>query len=91
MANPTPTPDRPPLWRVIENCDAFMPVHGLLRRRLIAVLIRAMRDWLVPEEPEPDYQSPDITDAIRWASFFERQHLRAILTVEADRAESGDD
>ena len=83
----TDAPNRPPLWREIENCDAFMPVHGLLRRRLIAVLIRAVRDWLVPEESElPGY----LKGSDMHIRQIERQRLRALLTAEADRAERGD-
>lgn len=85
--------NRPPLWREIENCDAFMPVHGLLRRRLIAVLIRAVRDWLVPEEEEdpPILGYKPTRDAVViHAMWKERQRLRALLSTEADRAERGE-
>ena len=80
----TDTPNRPPLWREIENCDAFMPVHGLLRRRLIAVLIRAVRDWLVPETEPP---TTDNRLARDWTI---RMRLRALLTEQAEIAERGD-
>jgi hypothetical protein len=85
------TPNRPPLWEVIENCDAFIVVHGLLRRRLIGVLICALRDWLVPEEAEPTGMRPcGDTYSAQSLKRHERQRLRALLTAEADRAERGD-
>lgn len=86
----TDAPNRPPLWRVIEDCDTFMPVHGLLRRRLIAELIRAFADWLVPEETDiTSYLPPGgySTSSIKQK---QRQSLRALLITEADRAEKGE-
>lgn len=80
-----------PLWEVIEGCDAFMPVHGLLRRRLIAALIRAVRDWLAPDEAEPPVGEgepwPQAYQQRSDAMWEQRQVLRALLTAEADRAE----
>lgn len=76
-----PEQQRPPLWEVIEASDTFMPLRGLLvRRRLIAALILALRDWLVPEETPP--LGPAGT---------QNMHIRALLTSEADRAERGYD
>jgi hypothetical protein len=53
-----------------------------------SAIIRALRDWLVTEEPEPympDY--PDTNQAAPWLYWNERQRLRALLTAEAERAE----
>lgn len=83
---------KPPLWEVIEGCVEFMPVHGLLRRRLIALLIRSVRDWLVPEEPPPHRgMRPGGTNLTYQETLsVERQRLRALLTAEADRVERGE-
>ena len=46
-----------------------------------AAEIRALRDWLVPEEEADD------DDSFAVIPQGERQRLRALLTAEADRAE----
>lgn len=99
MSNPTP--DHPPLWRVMSGASNAHVMTGRPNadRLAAAAVIRAVRDYWLPEEEELDYQPPgitdeicwaDITDAIRWAAFAERQRLRALLTTYADQAERGD-
>lgn len=75
--------DCPLLWRVMIDsyCDATHSVAREMGTIAIgtAAEIRAVRDWLVPEEAEP------------WGKAqAERQRLRDLLTAEADRAECGD-
>jgi len=55
-------------------------------RHATAAEIRAVRDWLVPDEKGVVHQMHD-PQLHRWR---ERQHLRALLTAEADRAERGE-
>ena len=47
-----------------------------------------LRDWLVPEMPHPGESEfwPDADTEREWQH---NQRLRALLTAEADRAESG--
>ncbi len=78
-----PSPNRPPLWEVMYDawCKTTDPLisdqaaveHGT------AAEIRALRDWLVPEEAPPLGPAGKAHMA-----------LRALLTTEADRAERGD-
>lgn len=84
----TDTPNRPPLWRQMTDayCDATDSVVRDMETIAIgtAAEIRALRDWLVPEEgPRPGLSYM----GTRWD---ERQRLRAVLTAEADRAEQGE-
>ena len=86
------SPNRLPLWEVMY--EAFWQCPRENWRLSSAYMIRALRDWLVPEEPqEQPYVNTDLgwivnTDnAYRWA---ERQRRPALLTAEADRAERGD-
>lgn len=86
-----PTPDRPPLWRVMERAStdaeaAYYPFAS--SDRVLAAEIRALRDWLVPEQPEPQPGDRYEQRHIIWRH---DQRLRAILTAEADRAELGDE
>jgi hypothetical protein len=59
--------------------EAYFRVGGLLRRRLIALLIRAIANWLVPEgDPDVDCIVPG-----------HGRYLYELLMAEADRAEAG--
>jgi hypothetical protein len=75
---------RLPLWEVMADAfDKAAPAAcfygtGMLAR-CKAAEIRALRDWLVPEE------EPPLGPAGK-----QNMHLRAQLTTEADRAERGD-
>ena len=79
----TDTPNRPPLWQVLINAGD----PPCTMQEMAAAEIRALRDWLVPEEGSviPD---GDLTEQTYRSD--ERAGLRAILTAEADRAERGD-
>ena len=92
------TPDRPPLWRVmhdahaaeagmIEYSGAKEPVLGEPDRFTRAAKIRAVRDWLLPEQPEPQPGDRYEQRHIIWRH---DQRLRAWLSSQADRAERGD-
>ena len=77
--------DRPPLWEVLRRAYDTSPLAPMdadddwTDRHGYAAEIRAVRDWLVPEEGPP-----------AGAYWSERQRLRALLTAEADRAERGE-
>ena len=90
----TDTPNRPPLWEVMTQArfDAYRKATGLPpAEEYAAAEIRALRDWLVPEEAEPTGMRPcGDTYSAQSIKRGERQRLRALLTAEADRAERGD-
>lgn len=83
--------NRPPLWREID--DAWWSLVDLKEpcnpppNDQAACVIRAVRDWLVPEEAEPELVYRFEQRHIIWQH---NQRLRALLTTEADRAERGD-
>ena len=86
---------KPPLWEVMRRAyDVSSPVPvdanlDWIDRHCYAGEIRALRDWLVPEEKQP----PQRADIGGWNSWHdklcwdERQRLRALLTAEAEKAE----
>ena len=71
--------ERDPLWQVMDDAyDADTPY-----RQCYANMIRALRDWLVPEEKaQPMMRGPDLE------RLCQRQDLRAQLTSEAERTET---
>jgi len=75
--------NRPPLWREMMNayCEATDSVARETDTIGVgnAAEIRAVRDWLVPEE------APPLGPAGK-----ERMALRALLTAEINRAERGE-
>ena len=75
---------KPPLWWVMHHAFWKCPKENW--RLSSAYMIRALRDWLVPEPEEPGFTATDEAFAI-WE---ERKALRTLLTAEADRAEHGD-
>ena len=89
------SPENEPLWLVMADAYAVATGSNMWRSWLIArgdaARIRALRDWLVPEVPEPnrgDY--PNFTDfSCASAQWRDRQRLRALLTAEAELAEGG--
>lgn len=84
------TPNRPPLWWAMQGAYFEGRNPGLNDRHGYAAEIRALRDWLVPEEAEPTGMRPcGDTYSAQSIKRGERQRLRALLTTEADRAESG--
>lgn len=78
-----------PLWKVLEAAYFKGRSPGFAEGPGYAAEIRALRDWLVPEEKAP----PQRQDIGGWNSWHdnlcwkERQRLRALLTAEAERAE----
>ena len=81
-----------PLWKVMRTAyDCSTAPNGStgdwIERDGFAAEIRAVAEWLVPEEePLPD----SLYGGNRFDRQAERQRLRALLTTEADRAERGD-
>ena len=91
------TPNRPPLWEAMADAfDKAAPAASFCGAEILArckaAEIRALRDWLVPEEPPPHRgMRPGGTNLThRETLSVERQRLRALLTAEADRAERGE-
>lgn len=86
--------NRPPLWRVMQDAVVAAPAAARSPAGTIAATqIRAVRDWLVPEEEEepPIVGYKPTRDAlVIHAMWKQRQYLRALLTAEADRAERGE-
>lgn len=83
---------RPPLWKILrEAYDCSTAPSGnsddWTERDGFSAEIRALRDWLVPEEGDvvPD---GDLTEQAYRSD--ERFGLRALLTTEAERAERGE-
>lgn len=75
---------KPPLWEVMQGAYFEGRNPGFSDRHGYAAEIRALRDWLVPEESMP---SDELSS---WDRLWERQRLRALLTAEAERAERGE-
>lgn len=73
----TPTPARPPLWRVMQEAADRSCCSDLNRSN--ARIILAVRDWLLPEEVAP--LGPAGT---------QNMYLRDLLAAEVERAERGD-
>ena len=88
------TPSRPPLWEVLRRAYDTSPLAPMdadddwTDRHGYAAEIRALRDWLVPEEDKPndEFCCPPVYTML-WR---QNMDLRALLTAEADRAERGD-
>jgi hypothetical protein len=78
-----PTPNRPPLWRVMDDAYSAV-VESPTEGPCYAAELRAIADWLVPEEEVTaegeHYQARQI----------EREYLREVLLDEARRAEAGE-
>ena len=86
--------NRPPLWKVVDEAwwslvNTEEPHISPPASDQAACVIRALRDWLAPEEPDPAEIEfwPDAEAERDWQH---NQRLRALLTAEADRAERGD-
>jgi hypothetical protein len=74
-----PIPDRPPLWRVMEDAGNDAAAAAVLNFDgfAIAAEIRALRDWI--------QRHGDLTMKVStWHQIYD------LLTAEADRAERGD-
>ena len=92
VAGPVPAPAvaEAPLWRVLQDAYSVTQQPDIFseenERLTIAAEIRAVRDWLVPE----DGPRPGISWPMERAAWDARQSIRATLTTEADRAERGE-
>ena len=77
-----------PLWRVMaEASTAIIPPSP----KCYAAEIRALADWLLPEEEEP-YASEwhDADEESAWGEWWARRRVRGQLLAEAKRAEAGE-
>ena len=90
----TNQPQARPLWRVIDAVD-----DCLTYKQWFGGVIRAVADWLVPEEsPIPPgalervdaFENPDLYDQLEVGKALARLDLRQRLLDEAQRAEAGD-
>lgn len=85
---------KPPLWRVLASVFAGWTTYPPQPPRCYwAALIRALADWLVPEEIEPPSpegepwpQSYQLMSDSKWE---QRQMIRQYLLDEANKAEMG--
>jgi hypothetical protein len=91
-----------PLWQVMH--DAYWQAAGCeplppppVAPECAAAEIRALTDWLVPEETDPPVEPdsakfpwPPAYQAMSDAQWEMRQSLRSRLLAEADRAEAGE-
>ena len=75
---------KPPLWEVMYRADAYCTPASEYQEG-IAPVIRAVRDWLFPVD-----ESGDPIGYLTCAQTEDRLAFRALLTVEADRAENND-
>lgn len=87
MTDPTPPPDRPPLWLLMQDAviKAPPPKHHPAGE-IAAAQIRALADWLLPEESEPE---PGCRYEQRHIIWQRDNRLRTLLLAEAQRAEEG--
>ena len=89
--------EREPLWWIMQEAYFESRKPGHCDRLGYAAEIRAIADWLVPEEPEPPLgvvPKSEINKCIdehsEWREWFVRGCLRTELLAEADRAEAGE-
>jgi hypothetical protein len=88
----TDTQDQP-LWRVMHKAhSAVSDPFGKAIRASYAAEIRAVADWLVSKQPEPEMQTlpPTVDYGTAWALWHQRDDLRQRLLAEADRAARGE-
>jgi hypothetical protein len=73
---------REPLWRAMEDAStAIIPPSS----KCYAAELRAIADWLVPEE-----LIPRTLQGHRIVAIQERRRIRRVLLAEANRAEAGE-
>lgn len=85
----TQTANKPSLREAIaETCAEHRDGIVDLKPAVIAAVILAVRDYLLPEE-EP-LNEEEISDLVIWSRHRQRERLRDILTAEAERAGSGE-
>ena len=75
-----------PLWRVLS--DALPTAGSTAQRDIYAAEIRALADWLVPEESSETFLPGE--DSHNRSKRQQRRHLRATLLIEAAKAEAGE-
>lgn len=73
--------NRPPLWEAMRNASLLDPFAT--SRESYAAEIRALRDWLLPEESIQGEPGRFVNGCCLKTC----QSIRALLTAEADRAE----
>ncbi len=79
-------PDHPPLWEEMQEAVIAAPLATRNPAGTVAAAqIRAVRDWLLPEESIEDAPGRFVNGCC----LEDRQRLRALLTAEAERAERG--
>ena len=83
MTDPT---NRPPLWQLMADAFLLSVNTGHSEEMAMAAELRAIADWLVPEEPIVVEGGRTYEQA--WL-VSERERLRLLLLGEADRAEAG--
>jgi hypothetical protein len=76
----------PPLWRVMHQ--AYVCADPLNSARGYAFELRALADWLVPEESSETFLPGE--DSHHRSKRQQRRHLRATLLIEAAKAEAGE-
>jgi hypothetical protein len=86
-----------PLWLAMEEAFLAGRQPGFNDRFGYAAEIEAIRDRIVPEEPEPtsltgvsSRTSRIPHDVFLWCRWDERQRIRARLTAEAEKARAGE-
>ena len=78
-----------PLWRVMDMAAYPQPQPPGHNYR--AAELRALRDWLVPDEAQPQQSAMPFSDwNLKIEVWDDHQRLRALLTAEAERAEKGE-
>jgi molybdopterin converting factor small subunit len=93
-----PTPNCPPLWQVMRHASQHSRINWEhMDTFKYAAEIRAIADWLVPEEDEPSLGAVAksqinkcIDEHSEWREWFVKDCIRAELLAEADRAEAGE-
>jgi hypothetical protein len=75
-------PNRPPLWLVMRDAMKNAPLAEY--EFLAAAELRAIADWLVPEE-----SASAMMLQVELERLVQRQVIRRQLLAEADRAEAG--
>jgi hypothetical protein len=84
-----PTPNRPPLWEVMDAARYLALHDGCNNGFAVAAEIRALVEARLPEEPLPLISEPDWHEHEKWSRLMERQRLRQQLLADADEAEAG--
>lgn len=93
----TDNDNTPPLWRVMQEVfandvgeidDGYGTIFGDPDHTTWAAELRAVADWLVPEEP--NLTREEAAELVLWSEWMARIRLRDRLLAEAARAEAGE-